>query len=357
MSTLEGAYQPSIAMIEQRCGKRAARAAARARARQDRRRTIRARTQEGKSQAASSVQSTAYELSEPVRKKRGRRADTPEHRGFGTTQRPRWYKYALLVVILLISAYPLYFAFLLASSTAPDIAKNPIPSLIPGGHLIENIQRVLNSDINVWGAFINSVIVAVISSASVVFFSMLAGYAFSKLRFRGREPLLTFIIATMAVPAQLGVVPLFMVMTKLGWSGKLASVIVPGMVSAFGVFWMTQYIRDALPYELIEAARVDGASMFRTFWSVAIPAARPAAAMLALFTFVGSWTNFFWPFIVLGAKNPTLPVALQLLQASYFKDYSLIMAGVVVATAPLIILFFLAGRHLVSGVMQGAVKG
>ena len=129
------------------------------------------------------------------------------------------------------------------------------------------------------------------------------------------------------------------------------------MVSAFGVFWMTQYIRDALPYELIEAARVDGASMFRTFRSVALPAARPAAAMLALFTFVGSWTSFFWPFIVLGAKNPTLPVALQLLQASYFKDYSLIMAGVVVATVPLLLLFVFAGKQLVSGIMQGAVKG
>ena len=120
---------------------------------------------------------------------------------------------------------------------------------------------------------------------------------------------------------------------------------------------MTQYIRDALPTELIEAARVDGASMFRTFLTVAVPAALPAASMLALFTFVGSWTNFFWPFIVLGAKNPTLPVALQLLQASYFKDYSLIMTGVVVATVPLLILFVFAGRRLVSGVMQGAVKG
>lgn len=266
-------------------------------------------------------------------------------------------KYVLLVIILLASAYPLYFAFLLASSTAPDIARSPLPSLIPQGHFFENLRRVMDSGVDLWGAFLNSLIVAVITSASVVFFSMLAGYSFSKLRFRGRDGLLTFVIATMAVPAQLGVVPLFMVMNKLGWSGELISVIVPGLVSAFGVFWMTQYIRDALPTELIEAARVDGASMFRTFLTVAVPAALPAASMLALFTFVGSWTNFFWPFIVLGAKNPTLPVALQLLQASYFKDYSLIMTGVVVATVPLLILFVFAGRRLVSGVMQGAVKG
>ncbi len=140
-------------------------------------------------------------------------------------------------------------------------------------------------------------------------------------------------------------------------TGTLTAVIVPGMVTAFGVFWMTQYLEEALPYELVEAARVDGCSMIRTFWHVALPAARPAAAMLALFTFVGSWTSFFWPFIVLGSGNPTLPVALQLLQASYFKDYSLIMAGVVVSTIPLVLVFIVAGRQLVTGIMQGAVKG
>jgi cellobiose transport system permease protein len=147
------------------------------------------------------------------------------------------------------------------------------------------------------------------------------------------------------------------VMSQLGWTGKLVAVIVPGMVTAFGVFWMTQYLEGALPVELIEAARIDGCSMIRTFWHVALPAARPAAAMLALFTFVGSWTNFFWPFIVLGSTNPTLPVAVQLLQASYFKDYSLILAGVTLSTIPLIVVFALAGRQLVSGIMQGAVKG
>jgi cellobiose transport system permease protein len=123
------------------------------------------------------------------------------------------------------------------------------------------------------------------------------------------------------------------------------------------VFWMTQYLEQALPYELIEAARVDGASMIRTFWAVGWPAARPAAAMLALFTFITSWTNYFWPFIVLGSKNPTLPIALQQLQAAYFKDMSLIMAGVVLSVIPLLILFVIAGRQLVAGIMQGAVKG
>lgn len=277
--------------------------------------------------------------------------------GAGSDRRPGWLTYVVLGIVILASAAPLYYMFLLASSNAATIAQTPIPSLIPQGEFFDNVNRVLNADIRFWKALTNSVIVSTLTAASVVVFSTLAGFSFSKLRFRGRGPLLVFVIATMAVPTQLGIVPLFIVMSELGWTGKLVAVIVPGMVTAFGVFWMTQYLESALPYELIEAARVDGASMIRTFWHVAMPAARPAAAMLALFTFVGSWTNFFWPFIVLGSTNPTLPVAVQLLQSTYFKDMALIMAGVTLSVVPLVILFVFAGRQLVAGIMAGAVKG
>lgn len=276
--------------------------------------------------------------------------------GYGIERRPRWVTYTILGTVLLISAYPLYYAVQLASSDAATIAQNPIPALLPEGNVFENLSRVF-SEIPFWTAFWNSVIVAVITSLSVVMFATLAGFSFSKLNFRGRGPLLVFVIATMAVPVQLGVVPLFILMAQIGWVGQIQAVIVPGLVTAFGVFWMTQYLENALPYELVEAARVDGCSLIRTFWHVAMPAARPAATMLALFTFVASWVNFFWPFIILGNNNPTLPVALQLLQASFFKDLSLIMAGVVAATIPLIVLFIFAGRQLVAGIMQGAVKG
>jgi cellobiose transport system permease protein len=275
----------------------------------------------------------------------------------GADRRPGWVTYVVLGAFLLISAYPLYYTFLLSSSTSAEVAQNPVPSLIPGGEFLTNLQRVFDADIDLVKATGNSLVVAVITSLSVVFFSTLAGYSFSKLRFRGRGPLLVFVIATMAVPTQLGVVPLYIVMRELGLTGNLLAVILPAMVTAFGVFWMTQYLDSALPYELIEAARVDGASMFRTFWSVALPAARPAAAMLALFTFITSWTNFFWPSIVLGNQNPTLPVALKLLQAGFFQDLPLIMAGVVLSIIPLLLLFVVAGRQLVAGIMAGAVKG
>lgn len=286
-----------------------------------------------------------------------RRRGLDNRHGVGSDRRPRWLTYVVLTIAILVSVYPLYFAVLLASSTSAQIAQNPIPSLIPGGQLFTNLRRVLEADIDLWQAILNSVIVSTATAVSVVMFATLAGYSFAKLRFRGRRPLLVFVIATMAVPTQLGVVPLFIVMRELGLVGSLWAVILPGMVTAFGVFWMTQYLESALPYELIEAARVDGASMIRTFWSVALPAARPAAAMLGLFTFIASWTNFFWPSIVLGTTNPTLPVALQLLQAGFFKDIALIMAGVVISVIPLIALFVVAGRQLVAGIMQGAVKG
>lgn len=275
----------------------------------------------------------------------------------GSERRPRWVSYAILAAVMLISAYPLYFAFLLASATAIEVAQNPVPSLIPGGEFVTNLGRVFDADIDLVRATGNSLVVALVTSASVVFFSTLAGFAFAKLRFTGRGPLLVFVIATMAVPTQLGVVPLYIVMRQLGLTGNLLAVILPAMVTAFGVFWMTQYLDSALPYELIEAARVDGASMFRTFWSIALPAARPAAAMLALFTFIGSWTTFFWPSIVLGTQNPTLPVALKLLQAGFFKDMPLIMSGVILSVIPLLLLFVVAGRQLVAGIMAGAVKG
>ena len=263
--------------------------------------------------------------------------------------------YAFLTVVLLASVFPLWWSFVIGSKDAAAINSGEV-SLLPGGNFIENARTVITT-LPFWRAFLNSVIVSTVVAGAVVLLSTLAGFAFAKLRFRGRDALLVIIIATLCVPTQLGVVPLFIVMAKLGWIGGLWAVIMPALVSAFGVFWMTQYLREALPDELVEAARVDGASTLRIVWSVALPAARPGAAMLGLFTFIATWTNFFWPFIVLEPGNPTLPVALQQLQAAYYVDYSLVLAGVVLAALPLLIVFFVAGRHLVSGIMQGAVKG
>jgi cellobiose transport system permease protein len=272
-------------------------------------------------------------------------------------QRPGPLVYAFLAAVLVASVFPFYWSFLIGSGDAGTLSDTTMP-WTPGGNFIDNARSVIdNESVNFWRALGNSVITSSVIAASVVFFSTLAGFAFAKGRFTGQRGLLVFVIGTMCVPTQLSVVPLFIAMSTFGWTGTLGAVIVPGLVTAFGVFWMTQYIAQALPDELVEAARIDGASMIRTFWHIALPAARPAAAMLGLFTFIMSWTNFFWPFIALNQTNPTLPVALATLQANYFVDYSVVLAGALLATVPLLFLFIFAGRQLVEGIMRGAVKG
>ncbi len=271
--------------------------------------------------------------------------------------KPGWLGYTFLAIVMAAAIYPIYWAFMIGSGDITTITKRQFIAL-PGPNFLDNaLQVISNPTVNFWVAIGNSIIVSTVVSVSVVFFSTLAGFAFSKLRFKGKGGLFYFVIATLAVPTQLAVVPLFIVMVNLKLTGTLPAVILPALVSAFGVYWMTQYLEQALPYELIEAARVDGASMFRTFWSIALPSARPAAAMLALFIFIQTWTNFFWPFIVLDKDSQTLPVALSVLSNNYFDDYSLILSGAVVSILPLLVLFLVAGRQLVKGIMEGAVKG
>lgn len=271
-------------------------------------------------------------------------------------RRPGKPSYTVLILAIIVFVFPLYYAVSIASQNSPS-NQYGVRALIPGTALLSNIGRAFNA-IDFVQALTGTFFVSTLVSISTVLFSTLAGYSFAKLRFRGRNFLLTFVIATMTIPQQLSVVPLYIMANKAGLYGSLWAVIIPGLVSAFGVFWMTQYISDALPYELIEAARVDGCSMIRTFWAVALPAARPAASMLFLFTFIGQWTNYFWPMLILGSnKNSMLTVAAAALKGAYFTDYTMVMAGVILTTFPLILLFFFAGRQLVSGIMAGAVKG
>jgi cellobiose transport system permease protein len=165
------------------------------------------------------------------------------------------------------------------------------------------------------------------------------------------------IVATMMVPTQLGIIPLYMLMAKIEFIGTLYAVIVPSLVSAFGVFFMTQYLSTALPTELLEAARADGCSTIRIFWHVVLPAARPAAAVLGMLTFMTAWNDFFWPLVVLTPEDPTVQVALSALASGYIQDFSLSLSGTAIATVPLLVVFGLLGKHIIGGIMQGAVKG
>ena len=276
-------------------------------------------------------------------------------RSVATLGKPRKATYVVLAIFVLGSLFPFYWSFLVASRDNGMLTER-IPPFVPGGNFFANASRVFDT-VPFWKALANSVIVSGTVTLTTVLFSSLAGFAFAKLRFRGNNKLFVFIVVTLAVPTQLGIIPLFIAMSELGWTGSLTAVIVPNLVTAFGVFWMRQYTLDALPYELIEAARVDGCSMIRIFWNICLPAVRPAAAILAMFTFMMSWNDFLWPLVVLDAGNPTVQVALEKLQSGYYVDYSLVLAGTTLATIPILIVFVLLGRQIVAGIMQGAVKG
>lgn len=265
------------------------------------------------------------------------------------------FAYIALAVVGIGSVLPMYWTLVAASHTQDEVLAST-PPFLPGGRLMHNLDAAWNQA-HLGKAIVNSVIVSGCITAATLFFCTLAGYAFSKMRFRGRSGLMAAVIATLTIPPQLSVVPLFMMMSDIGWGGKLESVIFPTLVSAFGVFFMRQYLSEALPYELIEAAKVDGANNFRIVLSIVLPVARPAMTVLGMLTFVQAWNDFFWPYLALNQQNPTLQVALGQLSASYTPDQSIVMAGALISTLPLLVVFVIFGKQIVGAIMSGAVKG
>lgn len=265
--------------------------------------------------------------------------------------------YLALVVAAGLSVFPIWWMFVVASRSSDAMGQLP-PPMTPGGNLGANIARLFdNTDAYFLTGLINSTIVATTVTVSVVFFSSLAGFAFAKLRFRGRNALLLVIIATMMVPTQLGVIPLYLLMTQLEWNDRLPAVIVPVLVTGFGVFMMRQYAGQAVSDELIEAARMDGCGTARIWWHVVLPALRPAAAVLGLLTFMTTWNDFLWPYAVLNdPANPTVQLSLRALSDGYYQDMSQVFTGTAIATLPLLLVFVLFGRQIIGGIMEGAVK-
>jgi cellobiose transport system permease protein len=263
-----------------------------------------------------------------------------------------------LTVAAILSVFPLYWMVIIASRTNASAYEWP-PALLPGGNLGENVRRVLdNSDAAILKGIVNSFVAAGTITISTVLFSSIAGFAFAKLRFRGRNALLIAILLTMMIPVQLNIVPLYRLMIELDWLNDIKAVTIPFLISGFGIFLMRQYTLQSVPDELIEAARVDGCSTWRIFRHVVAPALRPAAAVLGLLTFMQYWNEFFWPFIVLAdPSNPTVQVSLRTLNSAYHQDLAQIFAGTLIATLPLAVIFVLFFRQIIRGIMEGAVKG
>jgi cellobiose transport system permease protein len=286
-----------------------------------------------------------------VRRAPGRPGRKSKHGPF----RANWVTYTVLGVVFLISVFPFYWSIVAASTSNTEINQIP-PNLVPGANLFKNFDSAV-TNVNMGLALVNSTIVSASVALGTVLFGTLAGFAFAKLRFRGRNILLALVIATTMVPMQIGIVPLYILMNKLGLLDRLPAVILPTFVTAFGVFFLRQYLIRALPDEMIEAGRIDGASSFRIFVSVVLPVARPAMAVLGMLTFMATWNDLFWPLIVLSSDNPTVQVAIDNLNAGYVPDMSVILAGTLLGTLPVLAVFILLGRQIVSGIMQGAIKG
>ncbi|MFD9950276.1 carbohydrate ABC transporter permease [Nonomuraea sp. NPDC059023] len=262
-----------------------------------------------------------------------------------------------LAVALVLSAFPIYYMFIMATRSNEDALDTP-PPLLPGGLLGENVERLLaTEDAHFLTGLLNSAVVAGTVTLSVVAISTLAGFAFAKLRFPGARLLLGLILVTMMVPLQqMGVVPLYELMVSLGWTGQLKAVILPFLVNGFGVFMMTQYVAQAVPDELVEAARVDGAATIGIYWRVVLPALRPGMAVLALLVFMQTWNEFLWPLIVLNPDNPVVQTSIAALNSAHGTDYVMLFTGTAASVLPLFVVFVLFGRQIVGGLMEGAVK-
>lgn len=264
--------------------------------------------------------------------------------------------YVFALIGATISVFPFYWMFTASTLQENQIFKVP-PTLLPSGNFIDNLSRLQDSW-PIWRALFNSLAVSSITTISTVFFSALAGYAFAKYTFKGREPLFYSVLLIMMVPTQIMLVPMFIIMMNLDWMDSYLALIVPFLVTPFGVFLMRQQMMS-FPTELIESARMDGCKDFGIFFRIVLPTMKPACAALAIVTFMQQWGNFIWPLVVVSSKEMyTLPLLLSMMvQPGQTVQYGTVMVGAVIGLIPMLILFLVFQRHFVSGVFGGSVKG
>ena len=264
---------------------------------------------------------------------------------------------AALVVVMIVPLFPLYWMVISALKGPQELQKTP-PTWFPTDPSLGAFKTVF--DVVPFGrAFLNSAFIAGVSTLSVVITSILAGYVFAKLRFRGSDLLFWIVVATMFLPPIVTLVPLFWLVSTFGLSDSYLGVMLPWLANAFGIFLMRQFIAD-VPDELIEAARVDGASELRIVWQIVTPLLRPAVVTLSVFAFVYYWNNFIWPLSILQSdtKFPVVLALSQLLSYSTSVQYqNVVMAGALIASVPTILVFLLAQRVFVQGISRTGVKG
>ena len=266
-----------------------------------------------------------------------------------------WAAYAVVGVGALIMLAPFYFMFVFATHSRTEIFSLP-PPMFFGDDFLNNL-KILTERMPFWRNLGWSLYVALASTALTLLFCSMGGYAFALFEFRGKNALFGLLMGTMLLPSFMNMIPTFMIMDALGWIDQPKALYIPGAASAFGIFLMRQFVSSSIPKDLVEAARMDGCSELGIYWRIVLPLLKPALGTLGLITFIASWNNFIGPLVVMRSPDMyTLPLALRSLQSPVNTEWGALMTGSAIATLPLVVLFLLSSRQLISGLTAGAVK-
>jgi multiple sugar transport system permease protein len=246
------------------------------------------------------------------------------------------------------------FVYMLSGSFKPNHEIYQL-SLVPTEPTLDNYRRLFErSGFLRW--FANSLLVGTVTTASVLFFDSLVGYTLAKFRFRGRYVVFIAILSTLMIPTEMLVLPWYSMAKTFGWLDTYWGIAFPGLMTGFGVFLMKQFFAD-VPDELLDAARLDGLNEFQVWWQVAMPLVVPALSALAIFTFLGNWTAFLWPLIVITDRNLyTLPVGIASFSGEFQTEWEMVMTGASVATIPTIVVFLLLQRYIIRGIALAGLK-
>ena len=262
--------------------------------------------------------------------------------------------HVVLVAALIATLAPLLWmvsASLMPTGEASRLPPRLLPSRVTGEHYRELFTRL-----DLGRYLLNSAALSAAVTAIALLVNSMAGYALAKLPFRGRDALLRVLLGALVIPAQVSMLPLFLLVKSLGLVNTYGGVIIPGMASIFGIVLIRQYALS-IPESLLQAARIDGAGELRIYWSIVLPLCRPILVTLGMFTFMGTWNDFLWPLIVLtGQDRQTLPVALANLAGEHVQDVELMMAGAVLTVLPIMIMFLALQRYYIEGIVSGSVK-
>jgi cellobiose transport system permease protein len=260
----------------------------------------------------------------------------------------------LILLLSIVTLYPFYSMIIMSTYKSEQLMT--AIRFLPGDYLIENIKTVFATDFGLY--YWNSIYIAVISTFGAVLFSSMAGYAFAKFNFKGKTVLFTIVLSTIMIPQQLSLIGFVMELRLLKLASSHFGLIVPAMARAYFIFWMTAYMKTAIPNEVLESARIDGAGEFRTFFMIVFPIIRPAVITVFLLAFLFSWNRYLTPLVLLSDEDLfTIPIAIAKFNTEYRTDYSASILALTLATLPMIILFSFGSKYLIKGLASGSVKG